>query len=228
MNPFKGSPRLGATPVLETPYQRAGQAWDERLGTWRAQAAGWRLAALGLLAICAGESAGLVWLSARGGVTPWVVEVDKLGEPRLVAPAVQGARPSDPMIAWTLARFVEDVRGVPADGVVLGKAWRRAYDFTNEAGAAALTDYARGADPFAQLGRVQVAVEVVSVVRASPDSFRLTWIERRYENGQLAATERWAGVFTLVVTPPRTVDALRKNPLGIFIRSIAWSKEFTS
>ena len=94
--------------------------------------------------------------------------------------------------------------------------------------AAALTDYARGADPFAQLGRVQVAVEVVSVVRASPDSFRLTWIERRYENGQLAATERWAGVFTLVVTPPRTVDALRKNPLGIFIRSIAWSKEFTS
>lgn len=228
MNPFKGSPRLGATPVPETPYQRAGQAWDERLGTWRAQAAGWRLAALGLLAICAGQSAGLVWLSARGGITPWVVEVDKLGEPRLVAPAAQGARPTDPMIAWTLARFVEDVRGVPADGVLLGKAWRRAYDFTSEAGAAALTDYARGADPFAQLGRVQVAVEVVSVVRASPDSFRLTWIERRYENGQLTATERWAGVFTLVITPPRTADALRKNPLGIFIRSIAWSKEFTS
>lgn len=228
MNPFKGSPRLGATPVPETPYQRAGQAWDQRLGTWRAQAAGWRLAALGLLAICAGQSAGLVWLSARGGITPWVVEVDKLGEPRLVAPAVQGARPTDPMIAWTLARFVEDVRGVPADGVLLGKAWRRAYDFTSEAGAAALTDYARGADPFAQLGRVQVAVEVVSVVRASPDSFRLTWIERRYENGQLTATERWAGVFTLVITPPRTADALRKNPLGIFIRSIAWSKEFTS
>ncbi len=228
MNPFKGAPRLGETPVPETPYQRAGQAWDERLGTWRAQAAGWRLAALGLLAICGGQSGGLVWLSARGGVTPWVIEVDKLGEPRIVAPAVQGARPTDPMIAWTLARFVEDVRGVPADGVVLGKAWRRAYDFTSDAGAAALTDYARGADPFARLGRVQVAVEVVSVVRASPDSFRLTWIERRYENGQLAATERWTGVFTLVITPARTAEALRKNPLGIFIRSITWTREFTS
>lgn len=226
MNPFKGSPRLGATPVPDTPYQRAGQAWDERLGTWRAQAAGWRLAALGLLPVCAGLSAGLVWLAARGGVTPWVVEVDRLGEPRLVAPAVQGARPTDPMIAWTLARFIEDVRGLPADGVVLGQAWRRAYDFTNDAGAAALTDFARGNDPFARLGRVQITVEVASVVRASPDSFRLAWTEQRFESGQLVATERWTAILTVVLKPPRTAEGLRANPLGVFITALSWSKEF--
>jgi type IV secretion system protein VirB5 len=130
------------------------------------------------------------------------------------------------MIAWTLARFVEDVRGVPADAVVLGQAWRRAYDFTDNAGAAAQSDYARGADPFSQIGKAQVSVEVTSVVRASPDSFRVAWIERRYVDGQLAATQRWSGILTLALVPPRTAEGLRKNPLGIFIRSIGWSQEF--
>lgn len=226
MNLFNGSPRLGVTPAPETPYQRAGQAWDERLGSARVQAANWRLMALGLLTVCGGLSAGLVWLSARGTVIPWVVQVDRVGQPQAVAPAADGYRPTDPMIAWTLARFVEDVRGVPADAVVLGQAWRRAYDFTNNAGAAALSDYARGADPFAQIGKAQVSVEVTSVVRASPDSFRVAWIERRYVDGQLAATQRWSGILTLALVPPRTAEGLRKNPLGIFIRSIGWSQEF--
>lgn len=228
MNPFKGSPRLGATPIPETPYQRAGQAWDDRIGGARAQAANWRLMALGLLGVCSGLSVGLVWMSARGTVIPWVVEVDRLGQAQASAPAVQGYRPTDPMIAWTLARFIEDVRGLSADPVVLGEGWRRAYDFTNDAGATALSDYARGADPFAQIGKAQVSVEVTSVVRASPDSFRVAWTERRYVGGQLASTERWSGILTLVLTPPRTPEGLRKNPLGIFIRSISWSKEFSS
>jgi type IV secretion system protein VirB5 len=228
MNPFKGPPRLGATPVPETPYQRAGQAWDERLGTWRAQAAGWRLMAVGLLMTNTALGGSLAWLATRGSVTPWIVQVDHLGEPGVVAPAVQGVRPTDPMIAWSLARWIEGVRSLPADPVVLGEAWRRAYDFVDDAGAIALSDHARGADPFGQVGKVQVTVEVSSVVRASPDSFRIAWIERRYENGQLAATERWSGILTLALRPPRTLDGLRKNPMGIFIHSIGWSKEFTS
>ena len=226
MNPLKGSARYGATPQPETPYQRAGQAWDERMGAARIQAANWRLMALSLLALSGGLSAGLVGLALRGGVTPWVIEVDRLGEPRIVAPAVQGARATDPMIAWTLARFITDVRAVSADPVVMRQAWLRAYDFTDAAGAAALSDYARRNDPFAQVGRAQVVVTVSSVVRATPDSFRVAWTEQHYADGQLAATERWSAILTVVVKPPRTPEGLRANPLGVFISGISWSKEF--
>ena len=226
MNPLKGSARYGATPQPETPYQRAGQAWDERMGAARVQAANWRLMALSLLALSGGLSAGLVGLALRGGVTPWVIEVDRLGEPRVVAPAVQGARATDPMIAWTLARFIIDVRAVSADPVVMRQAWLRAYDFTDAAGAAALSDYARRNDPFAQVGRAQVVVTVSSVVRATPNSFRVAWTEQRYADGQLAGTERWTAILTLVVKPPRTPEGLRANPLGVFISGLSWSKEF--
>ena len=226
MSPLKGPARYGATPEAETAYQRAGQAWDARLGSARVQAFNWRLIAMGLLALSGGLSAGLVTLSLRGGVTPWVVEVDKLGEPRIAAPAVQGARATDPMIAWTLARFVTDVRTVSTDPVLMRQAWLRAYEFTSTEGAAALSDHARRADPFSQVGKTQTTVAVTSVVRASPDSFRLAWTEQRFADGQLVATERWTAILTVVVKPPRTAEGLRANPLGVFVTALSWSKEF--
>ncbi len=72
---------------------------------------------------------------------------------------------------------------------------------------------------------MQVAVDVSSVIRASDDSFRIAWTERRYENASLAATERWTAIFSIVVQPPRDPERLRKNPLGLFIHAVNWSKE---
>lgn len=219
------SVHYGRTPVPVTPYQKASQAWDERIGSARVQAKNWRLMAFGSLALSAGLACGLVWQSARGSVTPWIVEIDQLGQAQAVSPANSTYRPTDPQIAFHLARFIENVRGLSADAIVLRQDWLRAYDFTTDRGAAALNDYARVNDPFAKLGKLQVAVEVSSVIRASPESFRVAWIERRYDNGQLAATERWTAILTLVIEPPRDADRLRKNPLGLYVNAINWSKE---
>ena len=153
--------------------------------------------------------------------------VDKLGEAQAVAPAEADYRPTDPQIAFHLARFIEQVRSIPADPIIVRQNWLRAYDFTTDKGALFLNDYARANDPFAQIGKVQVAVDVSSVIRASPDSFRVAWTERRYQDGSLAATERWSAILTIVVQPPRTPDALRKNPLGVFVNALNWSRELS-
>jgi len=215
----------GRTPEPVTPYQKAAQVWDERIGSARVQAKNWRLMAFGCLFLTAGLAGSLVWQSGQGTITPWVVEVDRLGQAQTVAPANSAYQPTDPQIAFHLARFVEHVRGLPMDAIVLRQDWLRAYDFTTDRGAAALNDYARANDPFAKLGKMQVAVEVSSVIRASLESFRVAWIERRYENGQLAGTERWTAILTIVVETPRDIDRLRKNPLGIYVNAINWSKE---
>ncbi|WP_439485948.1 conjugal transfer protein TrbF [Blastomonas fulva] len=223
----RSSIRYGTNPEPVTPYQRAAQVWDDRIGSARVQARNWRLAFFGCLVISGGLAGGLVWQSARGTITPWVVEVDKLGQAQAVAPADADFRPTDPQMAFHLARFIEQVRSIPADPIVLRQDWLRAYDFTTDRGAQALNDYARSNDPFAQVGKVQVAVDVSSVIRASDDSFRIAWTERRYQDGALTETSRWSAILTTVVQPPRTPDALRKNPLGLFINAINWSKELS-
>jgi type IV secretion system protein VirB5 len=220
--------RYARTPEPETPYQRAAQAWDERIGSARVQARNWRLMAFGSLVLACGFAAALVWQLTRGTVVPWIVQVDRFGEAQAVAPAVSDYRPTDPQIAWHLARFIEQVRSIPADPIIVRQNWLRAYEFTTDRGAVALNDYARTNDPFTKVGKSQVAVDISSVIRASPDSFRIAWTERRYENGQLAATERWTAILTVVIERPRTADRLRANPLGVYVNAINWSKELGS
>ena len=54
------SVRFGRTPEPETSYQRAAQAWDDRIGSARVQARNWRLMAFGSLILSGGLGAGLV------------------------------------------------------------------------------------------------------------------------------------------------------------------------
>ena len=228
MNLFRRpAAHYGKTPQPETPYQKAAQIWDERIGSARVQAKNWRYMAFGSLILSAGFAAALVWQSARGTVVPWVVQVDNLGQAQSVAAATADYRLTDPQVAWHLARFVEQVRSIPADPIIVRQNWLRAYEWTTDRGAAALNDYARANDPFAKVGKQQIAVEVSSVIRASADSFRVAWTERRYEDGKLSATERWTAILTIAVQPPRDAERLKANPLGIYINAISWSREMS-
>ncbi len=219
--------RYGKTPEPETPYQRAGQVWDERIGSARVQAKNWRLAFFCTLILNGGLASALVWQAMRGTITPWIVQVDKLGQAEAVTPAVADYRPTDPQIAWYLARFIAELRGIPADPVILRQNWLDAYNYVTDKGALTLNDYARTNDPFTKIGRTQISVEVSSVIRASQDSFRVAWTERHYIDNALAATERWSAILTIVVQTPADADRLKKNPLGVYVHALNWSKELS-
>lgn len=215
----------GKTPEPVTPYQKAAQVWDERIGSARVQARNWRLMAFGCLALATGLSGGVVWQAGRSTITPYVVEVDRLGEVRAVGPAVAAYEPTDAQIAWHLARFIENVRSLSIDPVVVRRNWLRAYDYATARAAGTLNDYARENDPFSAIGRHSVAVEVASVVRSSDDSFDVRWREESFENGAPAGTARYTAVLSIVVQPPATEMALRKNPLGIYVHALNWSRD---
>lgn len=226
MNPFRRpSSRFGREPAPETPYQRAAQVWDDRIGSARVQAHSWRLMAFGATALLSLSVVDNLRLRFGSHIVPYVVEVDRLGAARGVTALSADYRPTDPQIAWHLARFIENVRARPADPIVLRQNLAAAYDFTTEQGSAALNDYARANDPFADLADKQVSVDVTNVVRASADSFRIAWDERRYEHGQLAATTHWSAILTVVVRTPTDAATLSRNPLGLYVHAINWSQD---
>ncbi|MXS19101.1 conjugal transfer protein TrbF [Pseudomonas oryzihabitans] len=166
----------------------------------------------------------MVWRSAQSIVTPYVVEVDKSGQVRAVGEAATPYQPADAQVAYHLARFVTVVRSLSIDPIVVRQNWLDAYDYTTDRGAAVLNDYARTNDPFARVGKESVTVQV-SVVRASDASFNVRWTEQRFVNGAPAGTERWNAVISTVLQVPRTEQRLHKNPLGIYVNGLSWSRE---
>ena len=225
-HPFhRPSVRYGETPEPVTPYQKAAQVWDERLGSARDQAANWRLAALSATSLSAVLGLTVLLIVGRSSVVPYVVEVDRLGEVRAVGPAIEAYQPSDAQIAHFLARFIENVRSLSVDPVIVRTNWLHAYDFVTDRGAQALNEYAREADPFTKIGARTATAEVTSVVRASNDSFEIRWKESTYENGAVAKTERFTGVVSVIFKSPSNAETLRKNPLGLYVHSLNWSRD---
>ncbi len=217
--------RYADTPQPATPYQSAAQVWDERIGSTRVQAKNWRFMAFGCLTLAVLMAGGLVWRSAQSIVTPYVIEVDNAGQVRAVGEAAAPYKPSDAQVAYHLGRFIGLVRSLSIDPIVVRQNWLDAYDYTTDKGAVVLNEYARVNDPFARIGKESVTVQITSVTRASDTSFNVRWTETRFVNGALDRTERWNAVVSIVQQTPRTEQRVRKNPLGIYVNGLSWSRE---
>lgn len=218
----------GKTPTPETPYQRAAQVWDDRLGSARVQAKNWRLAALLGLGLSAALATAYVWRSTQSMVTPYVIELESSGEVRTVKATVAGYEPTDAQIAYQLAGFIKNVRSVSIDPIVVRENWLDAYNYTTDKASLTLSDYAREHDPFADVGKRSVSVDIVSIVRSSDDSFDLRWRETSFLSGVQQGQDTYSAVLSIVIEPPRDEATLHRNPLGIYVHGINWSRDLIS
>jgi type IV secretion system protein VirB5 len=103
--------------------------------------------------------------------------------------------------------------------------WLQAYDFATPRGAQFLSDYARSANPFQASGERTISVEVTSVLRASDRSFQVKWTETPFDHGVRGVASHWSGILTILIRPPTTTEVLRRNPLGLYIEAVDWSRE---
>jgi type IV secretion system protein VirB5 len=210
---------------LETPYQRARQVWDDRIGNARVQAFSWRLVALGNILVSLAAIGGILYQSSKAQVVPYIVEVDTQGQVRTVGPAQEVYRPSQEAVKAQLREFVRGIRGRSTDAVVVRERWVRAYAHATPKGQNRLNDYARQADPLSKIGKESVAVEVGRILALTDTTYDVQWQETTYDSRMLKTGDaRWSGVFRVVVEPPTTTEQLEANPLGIYVDGWDWSR----
>ncbi|MBX9614061.1 MAG: conjugal transfer protein [Caulobacteraceae bacterium] len=225
MHPFfKPKRRLTASPDA-TPYQRAGQVWDDRMGLSIAHARNWRRIALANLGLAAFLGAGW-WVQAdRAIVRPFVVEVSDWGQTQRITALDGRYEPTEAQTGYALAQWIRDVRSKSIDPIVIRQNWLRAYDLLTPNASGFLNDWAQTHDPFAEAGREAINVEVLNVVRRSDRTFDLQWRETRFINGQQAGVERWRALITVTLQAPKTEAELMKNPLGLRIEDVSWTPD---
>jgi type IV secretion system protein VirB5 len=225
MHPFSRPKRaLSATPDA-TPYQRAAQVWDDRMGLTLAHARNWRRLAFANLALAGLLGVGWGLQARQSVVKPFVVEVASWGQTQKITPINDRYDPTDAQMGYALAEWVRDVRSKSIDPIVIRQNWLKAYDLVTPKAAAFLNAWAQTHDPFAQAGQEAVTVEVLNVVRRTARTFDLQWRETRYVNGQQAAQGRWRALITTTLQPPKTEAELMKDPLGIKIEDVSWTPD---
>lgn len=109
------------TSRTENPYLAARHEWDERYGHLITRERNWRIMAFvcGLTSLL--TVAGLIWLSARSRIVPFVVAMDSLGRPIAAGPAEQTTTADDRIKTATLYAWLENLRLVTSDGVAQRK-----------------------------------------------------------------------------------------------------------
>lgn len=54
---------------------------------------------------------------------------------------------------------------------------------------------------------------------------QIKWTETGFERGVRTGTSNWTGILTVVRKTATSAETLRRNPLGIYIDAIDWSRE---
>ena len=227
---FKRPPQpFGASAPVETPYMRAQQAWDDRLGSARAQAANWRITAFASLAIAGVTLVGYIAERSNTHVATYIVPIDQAGRPGTIELAGRVYQPTKAETAYFLSDWIGWVRSrSPTDAVVNAANALRAYNFVDGAGRGQLDDMEKAGLAASQTTQGQaVTVQVQSVIQRSPTSFQVNWTETAYREGDQVKVTRWTGMFSTIIKPPHDEAALRRNPLGIFVNSVQISQELS-
>jgi len=186
----------------------------------------WRRACVVLSFILFLTIVGLI-LQSKRYPTVYVVEVNEHGSVKLVGKATKLIyHPKLETIKYFLSLFINNIRSIPTDSIVLKENILNAYQFVTSKGKSILNNYTKEYDPFAKIKQIiAVSVTISSVIKRSESTYQVTWVEERFENGNQVTSERYSGLFNVVIKKPKTEKILKVNPLGIWIDFFNFSKE---
>ena len=222
-----GSPAESKAVEAYNPYLSARKEWDERYGEFIIRARNWRTVAMicALAALLA--TGGMISLSARSHVIPFVVLIDSLGRPVASGLTEQTSVGDDRLRRAVIQDWVENVRMVTTDGIAQRKSIDRVYSHiaTGTSAQAFISEFYRNDPPFKRAQTDTVSVEVKSVLPTSDRSFEVDWIETSRDlYGNVKSTDHWKGSFTIAVNAPTDERQARVNPLGVYVTAASWTK----
>lgn len=219
----------GTLDELDTPYKRARQEWDDRMGSTLTQAKNWRLLAFSsILFVALPCVGGLIYLGAQPKSVPHIIELHGDGSARYrgeIGKAWEQYTPSTASIRYHLHRFINATRSLSSDRAVLKQNWFDAYKLVTDKASNKLSTYVRQDDPFQRAASQRVGIEVINTLSISPETWQVDWREQVWgAKGNLLTTEHWRGIFTISIRKPETPTDMDSNPIGLFIDEFDWSR----
>lgn len=216
--------------IPETPYLRAKEEWDTRIGSSIIQAYNWRkMAFIGAITVVILVIA-LSISQLQPKYIPYIIEVSDTQVTQM-SKMSNNYQIKDTQIKYYLIKFVEKIRGISIDNEVNKKWLMEAYSFLTPKTANKFDGYFTSNDNpiFSKLQNLQsVFVVVTSFTAINNNVYQLQWLEETHDQtGKLITKEKFVGFATIKISPPVHEKTILQNPLGIWITDFSWSKVMT-
>jgi type IV secretion system protein VirB5 len=213
--------------IVQTPYLRARQEWDERFGDQIKSRNNWRLAAFLSMATTLVCVTGMVAIGYRSNTVPYVVALDDVGRAVPVIPAKQVSVKDVRLQEAVVARWVTNLRTVIADAVAQRRLVDEVYAETgqNSPASATITEFYSKNSPFDLLTKQTVDASVESIVQQSPKTYEVAWTEvTRDLNGNLMSSHRYRAFVSVVTQEVTDARQALVNPLGLYVTNLTWGE----
>ena len=220
-----GGDELTAGPL--SPYQAARWARDRHVEELENKVRYLRALAFILVAVCAIAVNGAVTLAKQSRIVPYIVEVDRLGQPLAYGRVEDMPRPEERQFRGEIGRFVEAMRTVFTDPIAQNWMIDRSYAFTRGSARKYVDGYySMPRNNPHLLGREMIRIVARVTVRrqaGTSDRWKVRWEE--YEvpvRGGVATVRAWEGTLRTTLIPPADEDALMRNWLGLYVIDLSW------
>lgn len=211
---------------LHNPYLAAREEWLERYGSYIKARNQWRMFAACSMAVAL-LSIGLNTFQAyQNKIVPYVVEVDQLGRVGAVNQAAHAEDVPPRVIQAEIVRAVMDWRTVTADfGLQERMIQRLSAHIAGQAKGILRTWYEENS-PYTRAKDILVDVKAKGVpLPVSDDSWRIEWTETvRNHSGVALYSTVFEATLTILIKTPTTENRIIKNPMGVYIVGLSWSK----
>jgi len=215
------------------PYLAGVQAMDNAAATFRNDrylriannARNWRLGFFGLLLCTSGLAGGLVYVTSKQQVIPYVVEVDAAGSARALQ-ELRAKSVEDPVVVQALlGKWLQDLRTLTSDQECNHRRLQEAYTMALEPAQHVIATYYHDTPPEETLKRGRLFPIKLSIQPLAGRTWRARWQEQVLDEGGHVVEQRdWEALIEIALVLPTTKEERQRSPLGVWIANLQWNQ----
>lgn len=209
-------------------YMRAEEAYENRVGNAVKAKFNWQRIAFISMTICLISVIGIIFMSVKATVVPCVITVNNDGIPTVIGKAdIKNFIPGDKEIHYFLGQIIYKARAVPIDPILAQRNWKELYSFMDKNAGQKMMRIQAQEKPNLKFGKETVDVKIDSIVPFSEkDTYQIRWKELTFDyEGLLLEEKKMSGLFTIRCVPPKELEKILVNPLGLYVKDFNWSPD---
>lgn len=205
-------------------YLSGRREFLERYGDFIVQAKNWRLAAILSMIVAIIMGVGFVITSMRPHVTPYVVYLNRSGNLRDIKLLKPESGISAPEMRYFINEYINYLFSNTGSKLDEGYRIQKILHETIPPASSEVMQVLKKHNPFKEKKLKTVHISYI-LQHGSSSLYDIAFrVQTLSKNGEVLSTDDYKALLNIVVNPPKNMKVAVNNPLGIYVKSLSYTK----